>query len=137
VLGCRQSDHHVQARQAARIAAAAFEFKKQINDGLEPDFLNDQRLCMASVDWIFNCTREPNPNKDLVRKYPSHDHCIVLRNGHLFEVALVSNGKALGWEQLEEIFYSIIKSSGETAHTLAPLTADDRDRWSQVSHYPV
>jgi carnitine O-acetyltransferase len=137
VLGCRQSDHHVQARQAARIAAAAFEFKKQIDDGLEPDFLNDQRLCMASVDWIFNCTREPNPNKDLVRKYPSHDHCIVLRNGHLFEVALVSNGKALGWEQLEEIFYSIMKSSGETAHTLAPLTADDRDRWSRVSHYPV
>lgn len=122
-----------QAQQAARIAAAAYEFKMRVNEGLKPDVLNEQPLCMESVDWIFNCTREPHPHKDLVKRYPASNHCIVLRNGHLFQVPLADAEAPITWEHLEDAFDAIIHASNDSVDTLAPLAAGDRDAWTKVS----
>jgi hypothetical protein len=122
-----------QAQQAARVAAAAYEFKMRVDEGLEPDVLNEQPLCMKSVDWIFNCTREPHQQKDLVKTYPASNHCIVLRNGHLFQVPLTDAKGPITWEHLEDAIDLIIHASNDSVDTLAPLAAGDRDAWAKVS----
>lgn len=122
-----------QAQQAARVTAAAYEFKMRVDTGLAPDILNEQPLCMESVDWIFNCVREPHPQRDVVRKYPDNDHCVVLRNGHIFQVPLAGVEHPVSWEYLEDTFEAIIRVSSDGVDTLASLTAGTRDAWAEVN----
>ncbi|KAL1591994.1 hypothetical protein SLS60_011586 [Paraconiothyrium brasiliense] len=86
---------------------------------------------MESVDWIFNCTREPHPRKDLVKRYPESNHCIILRNGHLFQVPLTDGKAPVTWEHLEDAFDGIIHTSNDSVDTFAPLTAGDQDAWAK------
>ncbi|KAF2464811.1 uncharacterized protein BDR25DRAFT_380712 [Lindgomyces ingoldianus] len=121
-----------QAKQAAMVSAAAFEFKMRLESGdISSDVLNEQPLCMSSLDWIFNTTREPHEEKDVMRKFPCNDHAIVLRRGWIFQISLIENGSPVSWEQLEEIYSSIIDESSDTNPSLASLTADDRDSWAR------
>ena len=72
-------DQVTQVELAAIISTAAFDFKQRLEAGeLSPDQMNQQVLCMSSLEWIFNTTREPHITKDRVRKFPGNDFMIVL-----------------------------------------------------------
>ena len=127
--------HHSQAKQAAIVTAATFEFKQHLEAGeLSSDHLNEQPLCMSSLEWIFNTTREPHAVVDRIRKFPGNDFLVVLRRGHIFKVSLTENGKRVTSQSLENTFIAILDQAYTTKIPVATLTADDRDSWAKVSY---
>lgn len=131
--GCNYS----QAEQAAIVSAASFEFKQRLEAGEVPgDYLLEQPLCMSSLEWIFNTTREPHVEVDRVRKFPGSDFMIVLRRGHIFKVSLIENGKPVTPQSLEATFNRILDLACTTKPSVATLTADGRDSWAKVWYTP-
>lgn len=127
-----------QAKEASLISAAVYEFKMRLEAGvLPPDYLNETPLCMSSLDWIFNATREPHIGIDRMRKYAGCDYMVVLRRGHMFKVELIEGGKPVAQQALEATFDEILDQSHENKVSPATLTADDRDSWTEVLWYTV
>ena len=127
--------YHSQAEQAAIVTAATFEFKQRLEAGeLSSDYLNEQPLCMSSLKWIFNTTREPHTDVDRMQKYPGNDFLMVLRRGHIFKVSLTENGKRVTSQSLQNTFIAILDQACTTKISVATLTADDRDSWAKVSY---
>jgi len=80
---------HSQAERATIIAIAAMEFKTLIDTNrVATDMLNDEPLCMDSLDWIFNASRKPYIGVDEMQRFPRHDYVVVMRHGHYFKVDL-------------------------------------------------
>lgn len=65
------------------------EFKTLIDTNrVATDMLNDEPLCMDSLDWIFNASRKPYIGVDEMQRFPRHDYVVVMRHGHYFKVDL-------------------------------------------------
>ncbi|KAL2044068.1 hypothetical protein ABVK25_012498 [Lepraria finkii] len=127
------SVRHSQATRAAIIAITAFRFKQRLAaETLVPDLLNEQPLCMSSLHWLFNTVRVPKIGTDEIRKLPSLDYIVVLRQGCYFKVALQKEQEHVSFADLESLFHQILRSTYETGPAVAALTADDRDNWAQV-----
>ena len=125
-----------QANQAAIISAAVFEFKMILEAGdMAPDYLKETPLCMETVKWIFNSTREPHASVDQVRRYTGHDFMIVLRRGHIFKVELVQDDEPVKYQSLEATFDAILDQTHKEKMSVATLTAGDRDSWAEVNLY--
>ncbi|KAI9689893.1 MAG: Type I Iterative PKS [Bathelium mastoideum] len=128
---------HSQAERAAIIAVTAFQFKENLEAGkILPDVLNEDQLCMSSLPWLFNSSREPCRGTDVVHKYPDNDYCIALRRGHYFKVMLRTQNDG-GMEfpsvgSLRRTFEHILEATHGWAPPVAALTADERNTWSTV-----
>lgn len=128
---------HGQARRAAIISWAAFEFKQGFEAGdIQPDVLtHDEPLCTNSWKWLFNACREPHKVCDRVQHHPGHDYVIALRRGHIFRIELKhQDGADASVDDLEASFETVMSSSLESVSAAAALTADARDPWAEVSH---
>jgi hypothetical protein len=121
-----------QAESAAAISLGAFNFRQRLERGdIGTDFLKDQPLCMVSLQYLFDTTREPHIGVDKIQQYHT-DYMVILRNGHFFEVPLNSSGITISYLELKGIFEAILEESKEPVLSLGTLTADDRDSWAQV-----
>ena len=115
------------------MSVAAHDFKLQIEQGqVPPDYLREIPLCMESLNWIFNATREPHVGVDQVRKYPGSEFMVVLRRGHIFRVDLFKDDERVTVEALEVVFDEILEQADEHKTLPATLTAGDRDGWAKV-----
>ncbi|KAL9095179.1 MAG: hypothetical protein Q9165_002435 [Trypethelium subeluteriae] len=128
-----KSISYSQAVQAAMISTAMYEFKIRAEaDNLGPDQLNGIPLCMSSLEWIFNATREPHAQVDQMQKYSSCDFMIVLRRGHILKVELSEDSRPVNYRALKSTFDTILDHTHKAKTSLATLTADDRNGWSKV-----
>jgi acyl carrier protein len=123
-----------QAEAAAAISLGAFNFRQNLQKGdIRTEFMNDQPLCMVSLQYLFGTTREPDIGVDTIQQYHT-DYIVVLRNGHFFQVFLSSSEGILSYLELKETFRAILKESTTPILSLGTLTADDRDSWARVMH---
>ena len=137
--GCHlDSDRQdTQAERAAIISLAALKFKKRLANGvIQRDYLNEDPLCMSSLDFIFNAYREPRSRIDAVRKLPDHDHLVALRNGRVYSIDLKDIDSTTSYSSLRNCFQKILMNTDEPMVCIAALTADERDSWSKVSRMP-
>ncbi|KAF4637761.1 hypothetical protein G7Y89_g319 [Cudoniella acicularis] len=126
--------HHLsQADSAALISMAAINFFYDMEtDNIGTDFLYDQPLCMFSLKYMFNTTREPHLGVDVVKRHPQNKYIIVLRHGHIFKVYFQRNGQRLSLQELQAIFSAILETSVELLPSLGSLTAEHRDTWAGI-----
>ena len=139
-FGCHTATEiqHSQADRAAIISKAAFEFKQSFEKGeVSPDLLNEQPLCMNTLQWLFHSIREPHQGVDQMRKFPSNDYLIAMRRGHFFRIQLRQAEENVSLKILRATFQQILDRRLEEASPIAALTADDRDRWTEVFCFPV
>ena len=128
---------HGQAERAAVISAAAFRFKHYLQTAqLKPDHLNDQPLCMATLERIFNCSRQPHSSIDKMKRFPSLDYFVALRRGRFYKITLKHNPGSPSYSLLEETFHKILEKERDCAPSIATLTADDRNNWAKVNIRP-
>lgn len=124
---------HDQAGRAALISEGAFAFKQRIEAGdLEQDYMNEEPLCMDSLQWLFNTNRLPGIGMDEICRYPEHDHAVALRRGHFFKINLTENGKPIPYSRLKAEYQAILDLSMERQPSVATLTADMRDTWTDL-----
>jgi hypothetical protein len=88
---------------------------------------------MDSWQWLFNTTREPHLEVDVMKQYPGNDYCVVLRRGHVFKVALKNGTEALSYSVIKSQFDEILKSVQDEGFWTSILTNDNRDSWAMVS----
>lgn len=124
---------HSQAERAALISMAAFNFKQSLEaGGLEQDHMNEEPLCMDSLQWLFNTTREPGIGIDKICKYPGNDYVVAIRRGQFFKVQLAENKMSLPYSKLKTEFEAIQDLQMETQPSVASLTAEKRDAWADL-----
>ena len=124
---------HSQADRAAIISAAAFQFKRLIDsDRVKQDYLNEEPLCMNSLQWLFNVSRKPGIGVDEMCKFPRNDYLVALRRGYIFKVLLTKNSHDITYRSLQVTFQAILESSSEMLPPVAALTADNRDSWAEL-----
>ena len=127
--------HHSQAERAAIICAATFNFQQRLEAGvIEPDYLNDQPLCMDSLNYLFNSCRIPHAAIDQLHKFPGNKYSVALRHGHYYKISLQSENQPVPLADLEAIFKIILNRQGGSTPSIAALTACDRDHWAKVSY---
>ncbi|KAL8705707.1 MAG: hypothetical protein Q9201_001182 [Fulgogasparrea decipioides] len=122
-----------QAKKAATIVVAAFDFRRQVLSGaVAEDELHGNVLCSESWAWLFNACREPDEHVDKMRKYPGNDYVVVLRRGHMFKLSWSDEDMAVSLSSLESAFERIIQLSQMWRLSAASLTADDRTSWAKI-----
>ena len=125
--------HHSQAERAALISVVAFEFKQRLEaNELGPDFLNEQPLCMESLQWLFNSTRRPYVAIDQPQRFPGNNYLVALRRGHYYKIMLRDGDSNVSFATLESKFQGILAKDHEHAPSVAALTACDRNDWTKV-----
>ena len=124
---------HSQAERAAIIAETAYAFQRKLEaNELEPDYLNDERLCPQSLSWLFNACREPHRNVDKMRKHGRNEYLVVLRRGHVFKIELEQESQPVTRAKLRNAFDEILDLSSQLLPSIATLTADERDSWAEL-----
>ncbi|MCJ1245405.1 hypothetical protein MMC30_002609 [Trapelia coarctata] len=124
---------HTQAERAAIISGAAYKFKQMIAAGdVKQDYLNEEPLCMHSLQWLFGANREPCFGVDKVSRHSASDYLVALRCGHIFKVMLTNDEKDESYNSLLATFEAILNSSVESLPSIATLTADRRDSWVEL-----
>ena len=124
---------HSQAERAAVISAAAYEFKQRLDtDAIEQDYLNGEPICMQSLQWLFNTTRQPGVDIDRVCKYPGSNYLVALRRGHIFKIMLEEGGSCVSYLALKRKFEAVLEHSMENLPSLATLSADKRGSWAKL-----
>lgn len=133
---------HTQAERAAIITTTAFQYKRALDAGtLEPRSYFGLTPCSYyEEEWLYNTCRLPAETWDEIKRYPGHDHCVVLRQGRFFKLALVHNdGSALSLSQVHHFFDVILKqvaNEGGVETMVGSLTIDERDSWAKVRLIP-
>ena len=124
---------HSQANRAAIIAEAAYAFQRKLEaNELDPDYLNGERLCAQSLNWLFNACREPLRNVDKIRKHERNKYLVILRRGHVFKIALEQESRPVTLARLRDAFDEILDLSSQMLPSIATLTADDRNSWADL-----
>ncbi|KAK8061794.1 hypothetical protein PG994_008160 [Apiospora phragmitis] len=121
---------HTQAERAAVITLAALDFKKRLESGLlQQNSLNGVPLCGETLQWLFHTTQVPGLEIDQARKYPSSNNIVVLRRGHMYEIAVHEQD---GYASLTRLFADLIQSSEKqaAAPAVSVLTSKRRDEWA-------
>lgn len=109
-----------QAKRAALIAWAAFEFKLAADgeggDGeaaIEPVWIAGRPACASRQVYLFNTMREPLVGKDRLATYPGNDHIAVLRRDRMFKATLRrEDGSAVPMERLRLTVEAILERVG-------------------------
>ncbi|KAK2809395.1 Type I Iterative PKS [Emmonsiellopsis sp. PD_5] len=123
---------HTQAERAALVAATAFQFKKNIDNGtVEPLFLMETPVCQAQLQWMFNTYRHPHVGKDETRKGAA-DYCVVFRRGRLFQVPLQDGDAPVSFDTLRAAMTAILEHVQDEGTWAGILTSDNRDSWAKV-----
>ncbi|PGG95987.1 hypothetical protein AJ79_09778 [Helicocarpus griseus UAMH5409] len=128
------SEKYSPAQRAAVISFAVFQFKCMLNaKQIRPETLKGHSVSIDSYHWLFNSCRLPFPLVDRPVKWPSQDHLIAMRNGHLFTVRLNVNGVAVSIAQLTKAFQELIEMADRIAgsNLVSVLTNDRRDAWNE------
>ena len=71
---------HGLAERAAVVSSAALQFKQRLETGqILPDVLNEHRLCMSSLQLLFNSNWEPHSGIDQIKSFPALEYFMVIR----------------------------------------------------------
>ncbi|XP_044048835.1 carnitine O-palmitoyltransferase 1, muscle isoform isoform X3 [Siniperca chuatsi] len=92
-------------------------------------------MCSTQMERIFNTTRIPGIETDIVQHLTDRKHLVVYHKGRLFQVWLYTGGRHLSPSELETQFQRILNDTSEPQPgelKLAALTAGNRLPWAQA-----
>lgn len=123
--------------RAAQLLKSMLAFRHLlVNEELAPEKTKTGFMCMAPYKWMFNSSRIPVTGEDVSKGFEpsSHNHVIVIRNGHFFAVDLVNpkTGKELTYSEIEVQLERIVndpKTQKTAESPIGALSITNRDQW--------
>eukprot|EP00794_Sanderia_malayensis_P006235 gene6235-6952_t len=89
-------------------------------------------LDMSQYNNLFNSTRIPAKEKDILRTHDTDKHIVVMRNGHVFSFDVInSDGSIVPKDEIHANLRKILDMSNTPAeHACGVLTSENRDTWA-------
>ncbi|KID71992.1 polyketide synthase, partial [Metarhizium brunneum ARSEF 3297] len=126
-----QAPVHSQARRAAILTIAAFDFIRLLARGdIAPDTLHGEPITTEGRNWLFYATRRPGLGVDHMERHAPNHTVAVLRRGHVFQLRLPDVEQTLDMLAVTRVYDDILTASCDTIPPVCTLTADERDSWA-------
>uniref|UniRef100_A0A8C7XIF7 Carnitine O-palmitoyltransferase 1, muscle isoform n=1 Tax=Oryzias sinensis TaxID=183150 RepID=A0A8C7XIF7_9TELE len=131
---------HRQAARAGNIVHAMLQYRRKLERGEHLRALGTVPMCSTQMERMFNTTRIPGIETDVVQHLSDRKHLIVYHKGRFFQVWLYTGGRHLLPSELEMQFQRILNDTTEPQPgelKLAALTAGNRVPWAQarIKHF--
>ncbi|XP_038237958.1 carnitine O-palmitoyltransferase 1, brain isoform isoform X2 [Dermochelys coriacea] len=127
----------MQAARAGNVVHALLLYRRLLNrEEIKPLMIQGTLpMCSAQYERIFNTTRVPGVEADLLQHRRDSRHVAVFHAGRFFRVGLYHGGRLLGPRELQAQFQRILDDPTPPApgeETLAALTAGPREPWARA-----
>jgi carnitine O-acetyltransferase len=132
-----------QVERAARLTAAALQYKAALDEGrLPPVLQRGRRLSMEQTRYLFSATRIPGSGQDTLRSPSSEGdraassarHVLVLHRGHAWSLDVVSpDGSPCTLDELEAGLRAVLAKTASVAPpgtAVGHLTTLAREDWA-------
>ncbi|XP_077425137.1 carnitine O-palmitoyltransferase 1, liver isoform isoform X1 [Vanacampus margaritifer] len=133
----------IQAARAGNAIHAIMIYRRKLDRAqIKPIYLlaNKVPLCSAQWERMFNTTRIPGLETDILQHTNETKHIAVYHKGRFFKVWMFYDGRLLLPREIEQQMERILADKSEPApgeERLAALTAGDRTPWakSRETHF--
>ncbi|XP_060847233.1 carnitine O-palmitoyltransferase 2, mitochondrial [Rhopalosiphum padi] len=100
---------------------------------------NAYPLDMSQYSSLFNNTRIPMANQDILHNNTSGKHIVVMRRGHFYKFDVLDNqGNILSPQLLlSKIQYVLNDDIAPSNHPIGVLTTTERDNWANLRNYLI
>ncbi|XP_037538756.1 carnitine O-palmitoyltransferase 1, muscle isoform isoform X2 [Nematolebias whitei] len=128
---------HRQAARAGNVVHALLQYRRKLERGEHEPLraLGTVPMCSTQMERMFNTTRIPGIETDIVQHLTDRKHLVVYHKGRFFQVWLYAGGRHLLPSELETQFQKILNDTSEPQPgelKLAALTAGDRVPWARA-----
>uniref|UniRef100_A0A672GXK3 Carnitine O-palmitoyltransferase 1, muscle isoform n=1 Tax=Salarias fasciatus TaxID=181472 RepID=A0A672GXK3_SALFA len=135
---------HRQAARAGNVVHAMLQYRRKLERGEHAPVLRalgTVPMCSTQMERMFNTTRIPGIETDIVQHLTDRKHLVVYHKGRFFQVWLYTGGRHLLPSELEMQFQRILNDTSEPQQgelKLAALTAGSRrsDLYESFIHIP-
>ncbi|XP_075944939.1 carnitine O-palmitoyltransferase 1, liver isoform isoform X1 [Anarhichas minor] len=128
----------IQAARAGNAIHATMLYRRKLDRAqIKPIYLlaNKVPLCSAQWEWMFNTTRVPGLETDVLQHVNDSKHIAVYHKGRFFKVWMFYDGRLLLPREIEQQMARILADTTEPLpgeERLAALTAGDRTPWANA-----
>nr|AEQ30088.1 carnitine palmitoyltransferase I [Lateolabrax japonicus] len=128
---------HRQAARAGNVVHAMLQYRRKLERGEHAPLraLGTVPMCSTQMERMFNTTRIPGIETDIVQHLTDRKHLVVYHKGRFFQVWLYTGGRHLLPSELETQFQRILSDTSEPQPgelKLAALTAGNRVPWARA-----
>uniref|UniRef100_A0A8C4HQ95 Carnitine O-palmitoyltransferase 1, muscle isoform n=1 Tax=Dicentrarchus labrax TaxID=13489 RepID=A0A8C4HQ95_DICLA len=128
---------HRQAARAGNVVHAMLQYRRKLERGEHAPLraLGTVPMCSTQMERMFNTTRIPGIETDIVQHLTDRKHLVVYHKGRFFQVWLYTGGRHLLPSELETQFQRILNDTSEPQPgelKLAALTAGKRVPWARA-----
>ncbi|XP_067356468.1 carnitine O-palmitoyltransferase 1, muscle isoform isoform X2 [Channa argus] len=128
---------HRQAARTGNIVHAMLQYRRKLERGEHAPLraLGVVPMCSTQMERMFNTTRIPGIETDIVQHLTDRKHLVVYHKGRFFQVWLYTGGRHLLPSELETQFQRILSDTSEPQPgelKLAALTAGNRVPWARA-----
>uniref|UniRef100_A0A672GXI8 Carnitine O-palmitoyltransferase 1, muscle isoform n=1 Tax=Salarias fasciatus TaxID=181472 RepID=A0A672GXI8_SALFA len=130
---------HRQAARAGNVVHAMLQYRRKLERGEHAPVLRalgTVPMCSTQMERMFNTTRIPGIETDIVQHLTDRKHLVVYHKGRFFQVWLYTGGRHLLPSELEMQFQRILNDTSEPQQgelKLAALTAGSSQGVNKVS----
>ncbi|KAJ8388621.1 hypothetical protein AAFF_G00131860 [Aldrovandia affinis] len=128
---------HRQTARAGNAVHAMLQYRRKLERGEHTPMqaLGTVPMCSYQMERMFNTTRIPGIQTDIIQHLKDRKHLVVYHKGRFFRVWLYYGGRHLWPSELEAQFQRILDDPAEPRPgelKLAALTAGKRVPWAQA-----
>ncbi|XP_051975584.1 carnitine O-palmitoyltransferase 1, liver isoform isoform X1 [Xyrauchen texanus] len=128
----------LQAARAGNSIHALMMYRRKLDRAqIKPLYLLENRVPLCSAQWerMFNTSRIPGPETDVLQHMNESKHIAVFHKGRFYKVLMFYDGRLLLPREIEQQIERILADQSEPQpgeELLAALTAGDRVPWAKA-----
>ncbi|XP_034071753.1 carnitine O-palmitoyltransferase 1, liver isoform isoform X1 [Gymnodraco acuticeps] len=128
----------IQAARAGNAIHATMLYRRKLDRAqIKPIYLLANKIPLCSAQWeaMFNTTRVPGLETDILQHMNDSKHIAVYHKGRFFKVWMFYDGRLLLPREIEQQMERILADTSEPLpgeEQLAALTAGDRTPWAKA-----
>ncbi|XP_072525384.1 carnitine O-palmitoyltransferase 1, liver isoform isoform X1 [Salminus brasiliensis] len=129
---------HLQAARAGNAIHSAMLYRRKLDRAqIKPVYLLENKVPLCSAQWerMFNTSRIPGVETDVIQHVNESKHIVVYHKGRFFKVWMFYDGRLLYPREIEQQMERILADTSEPQPgemTLPALTAGDRVPWAKA-----
>uniref|UniRef100_A0A4W4FW28 carnitine O-palmitoyltransferase n=1 Tax=Electrophorus electricus TaxID=8005 RepID=A0A4W4FW28_ELEEL len=129
---------HLQAARAGNSIHALMLYRRNLDRAqIKPVYLLENRVPLCSAQWerMFNTSRLPGQETDVIQHVNESKHIMVYHRGRYFKVWMFYDGRLMLPREIEQQMERILADKSEPLpgeEKLAALTAGDRVPWAKA-----